>query len=272
MFLADKSSKLSHWRIGSPGRPGRAPSADGVENSLYNNALNTFFNYGVRGFQQTRPGDSVRYRHCAVLGNATLNTHEASQVGETAEIWITDPPYADAVNYHELTEFFIAWLRRSPPAPFDTWVWDSKRALAIQGAGEDFRRNMVAAYTAMATHMPDNGRQCVMFTHQDTSVWSDIIGIFWAAGLQVVAAWYIATETTSELKKGGYVQGTVTLMLRKRPAGERPAFKQRLLPAVRQEVDRQIKTMMHLNTAVKAHHANRCSTIPTCRWRATPQR
>lgn len=43
-------------------------------------------------------------------------------------------------------------------------------------------------------------------------------------------------------------------MLRKRPAGERPAFKQRLLPAVRQEVDRQIKTMMHLNTAVKAHH------------------
>ena len=23
--------------------------------------------------------------------------------------WITDPPYADAVNYHELTEFFLAW-------------------------------------------------------------------------------------------------------------------------------------------------------------------
>jgi hypothetical protein len=46
----------------------------------------------------------------------------------------------------------------------------------------------------------------------------------------------------------------VTLMLRKRPAGERPAFKQRLLPAVRQEVDRQIRTMLHLNTAVKAHH------------------
>jgi len=31
---------------------------------------------------------------------------------------------------------------------------------------------MVAAYKAMAEHMPDNGMQCVMFTHQDTAVWA----------------------------------------------------------------------------------------------------
>ena len=102
--------------------------------------------------------------------------------------------------------------------------------------------------------MPDNGMQCVMFTHQDTGVWSDMVGIFWAAGLQVVAAWYIATETTSELKKGGYVQGTVILMLRKRLDGKRPGFKQRILPAVRTEVQRQIETMMHLNEEVKDKH------------------
>jgi hypothetical protein len=93
-----------------------------------------------------------------------------------------------------------------------------------------------------------------MFTHQDTTVWGDLIGIFWAAGLQVVAAWYIATETTSELKQGGYVQGTVILMLRKRAAGERAAFKQRLLPAVRAEVQRQIETMLHLNDSLQAQH------------------
>jgi hypothetical protein len=43
-------------------------------------------------------------------------------------------------------------------------------------------------------------------------------------------------------------------MLKKRPPGERPGFKQRLLPAVRQEVARQIETMMHLNEQVAAHH------------------
>lgn len=254
MFLADKSAKLSHWRIGSPGRAGRAPSADGVENVFYNQALNTFYNYGVRGFQQIRPGDAVKYRYCVVHGSARVIAHEASEVADGADIWITDPPYADAVNYHEITEFFIAWLRRNPPEPLNHWRWDSRRALAIQGSGEAFRKSMVASYTAMAKHMPDNGMQCVMFTHQDTGVWGDLIGIFWAAGLQVVAAWYIATETTSELKKGGYVQGTVILMLRKRAAGERTGFKQRLLPAVRQEVARQIESMMHLNDTVKANH------------------
>lgn len=186
--------------------------------------------------------------------NVQIQSRPANEIESNSDIFITDPPYADAVNYHEITEYFIAWLRKNPPQPFDDWVWDSRRALAIKGSGEDFRRGMVSAYQAMAEHMPDNGMQCVMFTHQDTGVWGDLIGIFWAAGLQVAAAWYIATETTSELKKGGYVQGTVILMLRKRAAGERTGFKQRLLPAVRQEVARQIETMMHLNDTVKAHH------------------
>ena len=183
-----------------------------------------------------------------------VKCQDAVKRPEDSHIWVTDPPYADAVHYHEITEFFIAWLRKNPPKPFDEWTWDSRRALAIKGSGDDFRRGMVDAYKAMAEHMPDNGMQCVMFTHQDTGVWSDMVGIFWAAGLQVVAAWYIATETTSELKKGGYVQGTVILMLRKRPAGERAGFKQRILPAVRAEVQRQIETMMHLNDEVKDKH------------------
>lgn len=222
---------------------------------FYSQALNTFFNYGCRAYLADlnarmatgKSSSAIRTRH-------KVRCLAAAGVSEEADIWVTDPPYADAVNYHEITEFFIAWLRKNPPKPFDDWVWDSRRALAIKGSGEDFRRGMVAAYQAMAEHMPDNGMQCVMFTHQDTAVWGDLIGIFWAAGLQVVAAWYIATETTSELKKGGYVQGTVILMLKKRAAGERTGFKQRLLPAVRQEVARQIETMMHLNDSVAAHH------------------
>lgn len=258
--LLNHASKLCQWITSAARRDAAGKQVGGPRelpnHVFYNQAFNTFWNYSSRAstfilkdLQITREVPSV-----PISTATTVLSRDATSIDVVNDIYITDPPYADAVNYHEITEFFIAWLRRNPPAPFNSWVWDSRRALAIQGSGEDFRRNMVAAYTAMAAHMPDNGMQCVMFTHQDTGVWSDLVGIFWAAGLQVVAAWYIATETTSELKKGGYVQGTVTLMLRKRPAGDRPAFKQRLLPAVRQEVDRQIRTMMHLNTTVKAHH------------------
>ncbi len=244
--ILNLQSKLCAWH--NDGRKG------GLQNVFSNQALNTLYNWGSRGLVDLIDYIQLDTKQSPVRQSLTLNATPADKLVERSELWITDPPYADAVNYDEITEFFISWLRKNPPKPFDKWVWDSRRALAVKGSGEDFRRGMVAAYKAMADHMPDNGVQCVMFTHQNTAVWGDLIGIFWAAGLQVVVAWYIATETTSELKKGGYVQGTVILMLKKRAAGERTGFKQRLLPAVRQEVARQIETMMHLNDTVAAHH------------------
>lgn len=238
----DWNSKISNWMI----------HWEKTNNVFYNQALNTFYNYGTRCFTSHEAGRSFGFANSPIPAvEFEIRNHEADKIQVENDIYVTDPPYADAVHYHEITEYFIAWLRKNPPAPFDEWTWDSRRALAIKGTGDDFRKGMVNAYKAMADHMPNNGMQCVMFTHQDTSVWSDMIGIFWAAGLQVVGAWYIATETSTELKKGGYVQGTVILMLRKRPAGENAGFKQRLLPAVRAEVKRQIETMMHLNDEVK---------------------
>jgi adenine-specific DNA methylase len=111
---------------------------------------------------------------------------------------------------------------------------------------------MVTAYAAMAQHMPDNGLQIVMFTHQSSEVWADMAQIFWGAGLRVMAAWYIATETTSELKKGGYVQGTVILVLRKRLAAE-SGYKDEIVQEVKREVATQIETMVGLNQSLKGH-------------------
>ena len=42
-----------------------------------------------------------------------------------------------------------------------------------------------------------------MFTHQDPEVWADLALVLWAAGLQVRAAWTIATETDA----GGIKEG-----------------------------------------------------------------
>lgn len=242
--FVDNNSKSCRWAISQSGGDG------GAKSTFDNQALKTIFNWANRAFAST-PWRVTVPRFGNISTSTVVDNADARGICTPCDLFITDPPYADAVHYHEITEFFIAWLRKNPPAPFDRWTWDSRRALAIKGSGNDFRRGMVEAYHAMTDHMPDNGMQCVMFTHQDTGVWSDMVGIFWAADLQVVAAWYIATETSSELKKGGYVQGTVILMLKKRAAGERAGFKQRILPAVRTEVQRQIETMMHLNDEVK---------------------
>ena len=128
---------------------------------------------------------------------------------------------------------------------FPDWYTDSKRALAITGSDESFRKSMVDCYRNLAAHMPDDGFQIVMFTHQNASVWADLALILWAAGLRVTAAWTIATETDSGLKEGNYVQGTVLLVLRKQ-TGDETAFLDELYPEVEHEVKAQLDAMLEL--------------------------
>jgi putative DNA methylase len=243
------SSKLCRFDP-SGGNVGRTPK---INNVFDNQALNTLFNWGERA--------SIYLFSVEILSKFfplkkdivyKIESKSSNLLQNLNDCYITDPPYADAISYHEITEFFIAWLRKNPPEPFNNWIWDSRRALAIKGSDEDFRRDMIAAYKAMADHMPDNGLQIVMFTHQDTGVWADMAAIMWGAGLQVTAAWYIATETSSELKKGGYVQGTVLLVLRKRLI-EESAYRDELVQEVKVEVERQIDTLIGLNQTTKGH-------------------
>src|SRR6266851_8839387 len=104
---------------------------------------------------------------------------------------------------------------------------------------------LVDCYRNLAAHMPENGYQIVMFTHQNASVWADLALILWAAGLRVTAAWTIATETDTGLKEGNYVQGTVLLVLRKQTS-EDTAFLDEVYQEVEAEVRRQLDSMRDL--------------------------
>lgn len=248
--VLDRISRLSRWAVGYPGRPGVAPSADQAQNIFYNQAFNTLFTHAARSSYSLAEFANYDGAGSPVTGRGSIAVASAMQSGNEAHIWVHDPPYADAVVYHEITEFFIAWLRKNPPAPFDQWTWDSKRPLAIQGKGDKFRADMVAAFRAMANHMPHNGLQICMFTHKDAGVWADLAQIVWGAGLQVTAAWYVSTETTSELKQGGYVQGTVLMVLRKR-VGDEQGFRSDIVPEVRDRVAKQVATLTGLNQQVR---------------------
>jgi putative DNA methylase len=210
--LLDRDSKLCRY---DP-RNLTAKRDPTIQATFDNQALNTLFNYGVRSAGYLLPHLVESLAGTELNSSIAIETLPASEVRRESDIFITDPPYADAINYHEITEFFIAWLRKNSPPPFDQWTWDSRRDLAVKGKDEAFRRGMVAAYAAMTRHMPDNGIQVVMFTHQDADVWADLGAIMWAAGLRVAAAWNVVTETASALKEGNYVQGTICLVLRKR--------------------------------------------------------
>ena len=229
--MLDWDSKLSTWYA----------ARDGGQNTFLNQALNTLNNYCCRSFSGLH-GMVDFYKKSPPCIKSNLGITDAREISRESDVWITDPPYADAVNYHELTEFFLAWYVPHLKKHFPEWPVDSRREMAVKGAGEDFKQTMAAIYANLNRNMADNGLQVVMFTHQDPDVWADLALILWAAGLRVSAAWVISTETESGLKEGNYVKGTVMLVLRKRLGGDDGWISQ-ADASVRREVARQIERM-----------------------------
>ncbi len=235
--LVNFNSRLSRWC-----------SIAGIEKVVdvyYNQALNTLYNHGCLGFKSIHSSWAYNINDYLTNKQSIVNLSDARAVNNNCHIWITDPPYADAVYYHELSELFLAWDKKLLLGTFPEWYTDSKRILAVKG-DDNFSRSMIDIYNNMANHMLDDGMQVVMFTHSDPSVWAQLALIMWKAGLKVTAAWNIATETESGgLKVGNYVKGTVLLVLRKQTE-EETAYLDEINMDIKSEVKAQIESMQAL--------------------------
>jgi putative DNA methylase len=250
--ILDHSSKLGGWTTSSArtSKDGLDRQIGGAQNItthvFYNQALNTLYSYGCRSTIELFEVLKKNIKHFPVSCHGEVSSTSASDLQRVSDIYITDPPYGDAVKYEEILDFFIAWLRKNPPPEFADWVWDSRRSLAIKGSDEDFRRGMVAAYKRMTDCMPDNGIQVIMFTHQSGSIWADMANIVWASGLQTTAAWYVVTETDSALREGTHVKGTWLLVCRKRH-GSLKTTRDDLAWEIQEEVEAQVQSLTGLN-------------------------
>lgn len=238
--LSNWNAKLSRWNSDGANEKG--------QEVFSNQALNTLYNY------LSRTMISLKTTWFFTLNNSEIENSDklvyvsdARDVEQTCDIWITDPPYADAVNYHELADFFLSWDKKILKETFPDWYADSKSILAVKGIGESFNKSMIEVYKNLANHMPDKGTQVVMFTHQDVKVWAELAMILWSSGLRVVSAWNIATETdASGLKQGNYVKGTVLLVLKKQTSND-VAFQDELYRKIKKEVQFQIDSMRDLD-------------------------
>ena len=102
--MADFNSKLSRWK------PSQGGGLGGPVGVFSNQALNTFYNYATRSWAGYGPGSFKMAEEALPDVEREVVSAPANQPMRVCDYWVTDPPYADAVNYHEITEFFIAWL------------------------------------------------------------------------------------------------------------------------------------------------------------------
>ena len=235
--IADWNSKLCRWQV---------DDTHINANTFYNQALNPFFNFSIRTLPGTKEHFYLNSKNKEFTSPKNVKLCDARIVDVQNDLWITDPPYADAVSYHELTEFFLSWNKSLIPKAFPEWYTDTKRVLAVKGDAS-FSQTMIDIYSNLTKNMNDDGLQVVMFTHSDPAVWAQLALIMWKAGLTVTAAWNIATETESVgIKNGNYIKGTVLLVLRKQTS-EEEAFLDELTSDIKNEVKKQINYMQALD-------------------------
>jgi putative DNA methylase len=234
----DYSSKLSGWLTsvgqGSP--------------TFNNNTLNTLISYAGRSFPAL---EKVITKKIASIKCADhkVSSEDARKLTDFAHIWFNDPSYGDAINFDELSEFFLSWQSPFIRKIFPSWPTDSRRELSIKGCGKTFNLPFLEVLRNQTSHMPINGVQVVMFTHNDTAIWIDLSMLIWAAGLRVTAGWSILTETEGGGIRGDNgVRSTIVLVLRKR-IKDQPIFQDEVIPLVEREVRKQIEQMQLLDDA-----------------------
>ena len=241
--LANWNSRLSRW-LSTQTNYGNG------KDTYYNQALNTMVNFSCRGFNAV--GTSrLDFSSNEVPSDKKIHVGDCRNITDTCDFWITDPPYSDAVNYHELGDFFLAWYEKHLPKLFPHWYSTSQKDKAVKGSGTDFINSMIECYTNLTRNMSDDGLQVVMFTHTNPEVWADLAMILWAAGLQVTACWNIATETAAGgVREGNYVQSTALLICRKRKSDELK-FKDELTKPIKQEVEKQLQAMRDVDVQIE---------------------
>ena len=238
--IIDWNAKLCAWMQHATNLKG--------DHVFLNQALNTLYSYSCRPLTKLKDTwlSSSNFTPYSIPGRSFVRSDDSRNITYECDLWITDPPYADSVNYHELGDYFIVWYINRLKTSFPDWHANSRKALAVKGKDDEFKRSMIEIYSNLSENMSSNGLTLVMFTHQNPAVWADLGMILWAAGLQVSVAWTISTETTSGRKKGNYVQGTVLLVLRKREVDD-IAFLDEIYPLIEDEVREQLDKMLAID-------------------------
>ena len=189
------------------------------------------------------------YAHLAQLASLSRNSPvnisqgSATNLPEICDKSVTaivvDPPYADNVQYAELSDFFYVWLKRTQghrrPEWFMTSLCDHSEEAVVNAARfrngtmaakeanrlahEFYQKLMTQSFQEARRVLRDDGVLTVMFTHKKQEAWESLFTSLIDAGFTITATWPVKTESEHSLHQArkNAAQSTVILVARKRP-------------------------------------------------------
>jgi adenine-specific DNA methylase len=127
---------------------------------------------------------------------------------DSAQAFISDPPYYDAVPYSDLSDFFYVWLKRTLPAsvaePFANQLTPkADKCIVDEVKGKDrayFERTMAQAMAEGRRILHPAGIGLIVFAHKSTSGWEAQLQAMVDAGWTMTGSWPIDTEMGTRLR------------------------------------------------------------------------
>ena len=208
---------------------------DFTETALFSGAAG---DYGTTIGNMVRilEGESGAY-HSGHVEQSSATKHPLPD--ESANAFVTDPPYYNAVPYADLSDFFYVWLRRMLSASYpELFVGElsPKEDEACQMSGWDpvryahkdakwFEVKMGAAMAEGRRVLRADGIGIVVFAHKSTAGWEAQLQAMIDAGWIVTGSWPIDTEMGNRLRAvdSAALASSVHLVCRPREKGDQSA-------------------------------------------------
>jgi len=154
-------------------------------------------------------------RHCSTTGASPAyvaqgNAQELALPNRTFDAVIVDPPYYDAFQYGDLSDFFYVWLKRSighlypelfaiPLTPKRGEVIESRadKKSPEHISHEEFEHRLQQALDEMARVVKHDGIVAIVFAHTDVKAWERLLRALRTANLVVTTSWPMRSELTN---------------------------------------------------------------------------
>jgi putative DNA methylase len=240
--IADRDSSFCTWGL-NPG--GFAAS---VRNTFPQQAIRMAWNYveidplqhGSGSWDGAVKWIEAAIRHCSTTGQigATVLRGDAQELAfpdDTFDAVIVDPPYYDAFQYGDLSDFFYVWLKRSVghlyPALFSTPLTPKRQEVIENRADkksseyishEEFERRLQRSLGELARVVKSDGVVSLVFAHTDVEAWERLLRALRVAKLVVSTSWPMRSEMAnrSTAQISAVLGSSVVLVCRPQDAGQ----------------------------------------------------
>lgn len=239
--VANRSSSLASWRYQA--------DQEKVEHTFVRQALPVVWDFAEAVVTSDSTGSfmdglAVLAQGIQGISAVTTSSGQAQQADacdsplpdQSATVWLTDPPYYDAVPYSDLSDFFFVWLKRAlPDHPLLINRFEPQNPLTpktreivqdetklFDGLPKDrdfFESRMAQAFAEGRRVLREDGIGCVVFAHKTTEGWEALLSGMVQARWTITASWPIATEMGTRLRarESAALATSVHLICRPRP-------------------------------------------------------